>query len=420
MSKWHEKELRYLARVVKGKISAQSDVPLEGYAPVINTEALIGNVTSFGKLDGSVLCGPRDVLMLWDGERSGLVGYGRNGVLGSTFVKYILQGEIDPEYLYFHFQRDFQWIQTQRTGTGVPHVPKDFTRIYKVRYPDPTTQRTIARILGTVDGLIERTEALIAKQQQIKQGLLHDLFTRGVDAQGRLRPPHSEAPELYHETALGWLPKGWRVEKLGNVASVRGRVGWKGYTVNDLRDSGPLVLGAAQISKDNRLKLDEPVYLSLEKYVESPEIKVEEGDLLVVQRGSIGKVVMVDEPIGPATINPSMILLKVGGANSTFLYHWLCTPALQDQIINATSSTGVPMISQAQTGAFTVPLPDPKEQDAIAARMSAMMDRIRFEEKELSKLKLLKSGLMQDLLTGRVSVEQLANSEASVLKMQPQ
>lgn len=419
MSEWKEALLRQHAKAVKGKISKQSDVPLDGYLPVINTEALVGNVTSYGEADGSILCSPRDVLMLWDGERSGLVGYGQKGVLGSTFVKFILSQEVDPEFLFYHLQRDFVWTQNQRTGTGVPHVPKDFTRIYKLSYPDLATQRTIARILGTVDGLIERTEALIAKQQQIKQGLLHDLFTRGVDAHGALRPPHSEAPELYHHTELGWLPKGWRVERLGNVSSVRGRVGWKGYTVHDLRDSGPLVLGAAQISKDNRLKLDEPVHLSMEKYLESPEIMVQEGDLLIVQRGSIGKVVMVDEPIGSATINPSMILLKVGGIDATFLYHWLCSPVLQDQIVNATSSTGVPMISQAQAGAFNIPIPHPDEQRSIAGRLAAIMDRIRIEEKEAAKFRLLKSGLMQDLLTGRVSVDRImGRSEDRMMEMQ--
>jgi type I restriction enzyme S subunit len=319
------------------------------------------------------------------------------------------ESETSGQYLKHAIESAFVKRQFSNKANGSTRygLTKGAIGSVQVPVPDIQSQRTIARILGTVDGLIERTEALIAKQQQIKQGLLHDLFTRGVDAHGALRPTYSEAPELYHETALGWLPKGWRVERLGNVTSVRGRVGWKGYTVHDLRDSGPLVLGAAQISKDNRLKLDEPVYLSMEKYQESPEIMVQEGDLLIVQRGSIGKVVMVDEPIGAATINPSMILLKVGGIDATFLYHWLCSPALQDQIVNATSSTGVPMISQTQAGAFKVPLPNPDEQRLIAERLAIIMNRIRIEEKEAAKLRLLKSGLMQDLLTGRVSVDQM-------------
>ena len=73
-------------------------------------------------------------------------------------------------------------------------------------------QRKIARILSTVDDLIERTEALIAKYRAIKQGLMHDLLTRGVDASGRLRPPREEAPGLYRESAVGWVPREWETK----------------------------------------------------------------------------------------------------------------------------------------------------------------------------------------------------------------
>ena len=60
-----------------------------------------------------------------------------------------------------------------------------------------------------MDVQIEATEALIAKQERLRAGLMQDLFTRGVDENGELRPPREEAPHLYHETEIGWLPKGW-------------------------------------------------------------------------------------------------------------------------------------------------------------------------------------------------------------------
>ena len=82
------------------------------------------------------------------------------------------------------------------------------------RPPPLPEQRKIARILSTVDDLIERTEALIAKYRAIKQGLMHDLLTRGVDASGRLRPPREEAPGLYRESAVGWVPREWEVAPL--------------------------------------------------------------------------------------------------------------------------------------------------------------------------------------------------------------
>ena len=70
---------------------------------------------------------------------------------------------------------------------------KDFERV-RVRIPSPPAQRKIARILTTLDNLIEKTEALIAKYQAIKQGMMHDLFTRGIDEHGHLRPPSPKPP----------------------------------------------------------------------------------------------------------------------------------------------------------------------------------------------------------------------------------
>ena len=75
-------------------------------------------------------------------------------------------------------------------------------------------QQRIALVLETIDQAIEKTEALIYKYQQIKAGLMHDLFTRGLTADGKLRPPREQAPELYQETPIGWIPKEWEVKAL--------------------------------------------------------------------------------------------------------------------------------------------------------------------------------------------------------------
>ena len=99
--------------------------------------------------------------------------------------------------------------------------------------------------------------------------------------------------------------------ELGDICLVKGRIGWRGYTRNDLRDSGPLVLGAAQISAQNKLDLSKPIYISQEKYLESPEIMINKGDVLIVKVGNtIGKVAIVNKDIGEATLNPNCVVLK--------------------------------------------------------------------------------------------------------------
>jgi type I restriction enzyme S subunit len=115
------------------------------------------------------------------------------------------------------------YIETHATGTSgsMKNLPKSKLLGFEVHFPPVREQRAIAEILDTLDTTIRQTEAIIEKLKQIKQGLLHDLLTRGIDANGELRPPRSEAPHLYQDSPLGWIPLEWSVELLDDVA-VRG------------------------------------------------------------------------------------------------------------------------------------------------------------------------------------------------------
>jgi len=94
-------------------------------------------------------------------------------------------------------------------GTTFEAIGKRELHNLEVYSPELPVAAKIAEVLDTLDAAIRGTEAVVAKLRAMKQGLLHDLLTRGIDANGDLRPPHPEAPHLYHHTPLGWLPKEW-------------------------------------------------------------------------------------------------------------------------------------------------------------------------------------------------------------------
>ena len=111
--------------------------------------------------------------------------------------------------------------------------------VRKLLFPTPPipVQRRVLAILSTLDETIEQTETLIAKYEQIKAGLMHELFTRGVTPNGKLRPTRAEAPQLYKESPLGWIPKEWEVQRLDAEADVsRGKFSIR--TRNDARFYG--------------------------------------------------------------------------------------------------------------------------------------------------------------------------------------
>lgn len=203
----------------------------------------------------------------------------------------------------------------------------------------------------------------------------------------------------FKETEIGKIPVDWEVKVVNEIGTINGRVGWKGYTKEDLVDDGPFAIGAKHINKNNKLDLSDPTKLSLIKYLESPEIFVFKDDILITQRGTIGKVVLIDKEIGEATINPSMLIFRVKKYSEKFVFYFLTSDIGLNQILNLVSSTGVPMITQRQVLEMQIPLPPLAEQGKIAEVLSDTDLWIESTEALLAKKRLLKKGAMQKLFS---------------------
>jgi len=190
---------------------------------------------------------------------------------------------------------------------------------------------------------------------------------------------------------IGDIPEHWEVKKIKFISSIQGRIGFKGYSVQDIVTSGEgaLTLGAKHISKDNKINLSDPEFISWDKYYESPEIMLKTGDLLVVQRGSLGKVALLETLIGEATINPSLLILRDTRVLPKFLLYYLSSNFFLDFIKLINSATAVPMISQQQLGDFKLPVCNNQEQTLIAAfldRKTAEIDLIIANKQKLIAL----------------------------------
>lgn len=207
--------------------------------------------------------------------------------------------------------------------------------------------------------------------------------------------------EEYKKTPLGDIPIDWETIRLSEVAEVKGRIGYRGYTKTDLvaKGAGVLTIGGSQISNQNKLILSQPVYLSWEKYEESPEIKVKEGNIVFAQRGTLGRTAIIDSLPEPATINPSMVLIKNIRCSNKFLYYFLCSSYIQNAVKQISTATAVPMISQKQINEFFIPNPPLPEQQKIADILSIVDEKIDSIEQRIAETHELKKGLMQRLLT---------------------
>ncbi|WP_339087156.1 restriction endonuclease subunit S [Shewanella chilikensis] len=424
MSEWKLDRLADLATFQKGRKVDTSPFPLIGYEKYLGAGALSGKTDGYASTFFAVRAAEHDVLMLWDGERSGLCGTGLSGVVSSTVSKLSPNGKIDSNLLYYLLLQNFEWIQHRRTGTGVPHVPKDIGRILCIRYPErKSEQQKIAHILQTIDQTIEKTQVLIEKYQQIKAGLMHDLFTRGIAPNGQLRPPREQAPELYQQTPIGWIPKEWEHMQLESLLA---------QVPNNLR-SGPFgsALLKAELVEDgipflgiDNIHTEKFVdhfrrFVSEEKFLELNKYAVRPRDVIITIMGTVGRASVVPEHVDSALSSKHLWTMTFD--QEKVISELICwqlnyAPWVKSWFRRETQGGIMDAIQSRTLKTLTLPLPPYEEQLRIFGRYNSLTAKMKSEELLFDNLKKQKTGLMEDLLTGKVpvKVEPEAQLEAEI------
>jgi type I restriction enzyme, S subunit len=316
-----------------------------------------------------------------------------------------------------------QSAQLRRAGeahmvgsAGQKRVPREFFDVFRVPDFSHDEQIKISHVLDTLDTTIRQTEAIIEKLKQVKQGLLHDLLTRGIDANGELRPPQSEAPELYKESALGWIPKEWAAHALGTLADVSGGV-TLGRSI-----SGPGVVELPYLRvanvQDGYLDLNEIKTVQVLSS-EVPRYKLEPSDVLMNEGGDfdkLGRGVIWSGELETCLHQNHVFRVRCSRADldPRYLAAYSASRFGKSYFVQASKqTTNLASINSTQLKAFPLMLPPPEEQRAIVEKLAGLDLRVESEARTRQKLLAQKSGLMDDLLTGRVRVTPLLESAAA-------
>jgi len=281
-----------------------------------------------------------------------------------------------------------------------------------VSMPALPKQKKIAAILSSIDAAIEKTEALIAKYRQIKAGLMHDLFTRGVLPNGQLRPPREQKPALYQETVIGWVPREWEVTGLaakGRPGTHWVRTGPFGSALKGehWRTFGhPVItigaLGEGVFTDDQLLFVDGRDAARLVDF----QLKV--GDVVFSRVADVGRSVVVRAEQAGWIMSSNLMRIAVdeSRARPDILQMALASDSrIKAQIRARVNSGGRDVANSDVLGQLRFVWPDIEEQDRIIARANGASHRINTEQMKLSNLLAQKQGLMHDLLTGKVPVK---------------
>lgn len=367
-----------------------------------------------------------DLLITKDGT-IGKIAYVQDcpeqAVLNSgVFLLRCSDGSFQHRFLYHvltshHFD---EFLRRNLAGSTINHLYQYVFERFSFVVPEDKQQKKISRILDLIDTQIEATETLIAKQERVRAGLMQDLLMRGVDEHGQLRRRRDQAPHLYHQTEIGWLPLGWEAPELESLLApvptpMRSGPFGSALLKHELVESGVPLLGIDNIHVEH-FKADFTRFVTRSKFRELSRYRVLPDDVVITIMGTVGRCCVVPDGFGEMLSSkhlwtmsldqskalPKLVCWQLGHA--PWVHSWFRKKS-QGGIMDAIQSSTLKRLR--------LPIPTLSEQRIMSQIYEeATLHLVRMRE-ECAKLVLQKTGLMQDLLTGKVSVAPLLESAAA-------
>lgn len=318
---------------------------------------------------------------------------------------------------YFISSNNFiAYIDSLKTNSAIPHISPADIRNYTIPLPSKIEeQQRIANALSDVDSLIANLEKLIAKKKNIKQGAMQQLLTGkkrlpgfGSDERTGSRPTDERRKECHSErsakreveessgykmTELGLIPSDWEETYLGNIGPVKMCKRVMKYQTSEKGDIPFYKIGTFGKSPDAYISKD------LYHYLKNKYSFPQKGTVLISAAGTIGRTVVYDGK--DAFFQDSNIVWLENDESvltNQYLYYLY-------QVVEWKTENGG-AVSRLYNDNFKITpiaIPSSKaEQTAIANVLSDVDTEISALETKLAKYRTLKSGMMQQLLTGKI------------------
>ena len=291
------------------------------------------------------------------------------------------------------------------TGNIIVHISND--KLASIPFPLPPLaeqQRIVSRVeelMARIDDL-EKTETELEKLkaafpgdmkaallQAAMQGKLTEQLPEDGDAGEQINNIFAKKESYLWEKGKKkvvlrptnekdlniFTPKNWKVIRLGQVVSILGRIGFRGFTKSDFTDkTGAISLSPGNLLPSNKMTFKSCSYIKWEKYNESPEIQIQNGDLLLVKTGSsYGKCAVVENLPKEATINPQLARIVSHGINISFLRFVFSSPFAKSQFESFVTGTATPTFPKEKIENFVLPFPPLEEQKRIVEKLDKLL-----------------------------------------------
>lgn len=370
---WEVEKIKNVSSITTGAKNTQDKID-DGQYPFFVRSQTIEHINSYSS-EGEA------VLTAGDGVGTGKVFHYINGKFDFHQRVYKISNfnkKLNGYFFYLYFSNNFlNRIMSMTAKSSVDSVRMEMIANMQIPIPPLPEQQAIANALSDADALISSLEKLIAKKRNIKQGAMQELLT------GKKRLP-------------GFSGK-WEKKKLGEVAEIRDGT----HQTPDYVDYGIPFYSVENVTRND---FDNTKYITHEEHsFLTKNYKIEKGDILMTRIGSIGDCKYVDWEVN-ASFYVSLALLKIKKEYSAkFLCHYSNTAFFKAELKINSLHSAIPMkINLGQISNIRLKMPPTyAEQTAIAQILSDMDTEIEHLEQKLDKYKMIKQGMMQELLTGK-------------------
>ncbi len=317
-----------------------------------------------------------------------------NNYVFANFIQRIaLKDSIDPKYLYYCLQQMYEMGITasmQYQTTGIRNLDwKLYTKSILPK-PKPEEQKAIASILDKVDATILATEKSIKTADTLKKGLMQNLLTGKLKADGILRTEE----EFNKHEKFGNCPVGWYWGRLSEIADIIAGQSPSGEYYNE---DG---IGTAMLNGPTEFTDLHPIPV---QYTTKVTKLCAVGDILFTVRGSsTGRMNIADQEY---CIGRGIAAIRAKeGCDTDFIFYTLIT--ISEKILAEAKGAGTtfPNVSRGELLKKWVLIPD-TDQTEIAAKIKSVDAFLKDKQKKVATIQRLKKSLMQNLLTGKVRVD---------------
>jgi type I restriction enzyme, S subunit len=303
-----------------------------------------------------------------------------------------------PEFI-FHFLTHLD-LGKHTAGVSVPTLNRNVLHPLHVSVPPHSEQRAIARALRAVQDAREARQRELTLERERKAALMQQLFTRG--ARG----------ESTKQTEIGEMPESWSLVRIEDVTLALGSgLTPRGGDTTYLRAGIPLI--RSQNVLMSRLSLDGVAFISRETHKDMSRSAVQPNDVLLnITGASIGRVAVVPGSVIEANVNQHVCRIRFDhSVEPNFVAYYLSTPQGQAHIMGSQFGTTRQGLNYGNVRSLRIPLPPLPEQQRISSVLSACDAKLLALARETVVLDELFRALLEELMTGRLSVAPLIESE---------